>query len=77
MTSETIRNRTLQLMALRRDGKLTGELFDLAMAGYLVDADAVARIEATPVPEPRRVCGLAGVLDFVGFRRRRASGGAA
>lgn len=76
MLSETLRNRTRQLMELRRTGKLTGPLFDLAMAGFLIDADAVARIEATPVPETRRACGLAGVLDFVGFRHRRQGGAA-
>lgn len=77
MISEKIRNRTEQLMALRRAGKLNGRLFDLAMAGYLDDADAVARIEATPVPETRRACGRGGILDFVGSRLRRAKGGAA
>jgi hypothetical protein len=77
MISETIRNRTLRLMELRRAGKLTGPLVDLALAGYLTDADAVARIETMPVPEARRACAGAGVLDFVGSRLRRMTGGAA
>jgi hypothetical protein len=74
MISETIRNRTLQLMELRRAGKLTGPLVDLALAGYLTDADAVARIETAPVPESRRTCADAGILDFVGSRLRRIGG---
>ena len=77
MISDKIRNRTEQLMDLRRAGKLNGRLFDLAMAGYLDDADAVARIEATPVPETRRSCGGLGVFDFVGSRLRRMRGGTA
>lgn len=77
MISDKIRNRTEQLMKLREDGRLTGPLFDLAMAGYLGDADAVARIEAAPVPESRRSCGGLGVFDFVGSRLRRMRGGTA
>ena len=70
MIAEKIRNRVRHLMELRDRQELTGPAFDLAMAGFLADADSVERIEAAPVPETRRHCRDANVLDFVDARRK-------
>ena len=73
MIADKIRNRARQLMELRQAGTLTGQAFDLAMAGFLADADAVALIEAAPVPEARRSCRLHNVIDLLTARLRRGT----
>ena len=76
MISENIRNRARHLMELREKKALTGRAFDLAMAGFLTDADAVARIEAAPIPQARRSCAAANVIDFLKPAFQRRGGGA-